>query len=240
MIIKNIFKIHLLYYIVGFIFFITGLFKEFIIFSSIIIVHEMGHIIAAIICKWHIEKVILLPFGGLTIFKEPLNKPLKEELFITIMGPLFQIFFYFLIGDNNILFKQYNIAILLFNLLPICPLDGSKIINIVLNKCSSFKKSYNITIILSIITLIICSYYFNLLFLTVLLFLLIETIKLFIKRKYYYNRFLLERYLYDFKFKKEKIINDINKMAKEKKHLFYLAKKYYSEKEILTKMFDNR
>ena len=60
---KNIFKVHILFYIVALFCILIGFFKEFIIFSSIIIIHELGHIIGALIFKWKIEKVVLLPFG---------------------------------------------------------------------------------------------------------------------------------------------------------------------------------
>lgn len=61
--------------------------------------------------KWRIEKIIILPFGGLTIFNEFVNKRIKEEFVILILGPLFQITFYYLLLylkiENN-LFKNYN------------------------------------------------------------------------------------------------------------------------------------
>ena len=50
-------------------------------------------------------------------------------------------------------FYEYNLYILLFNLLPIFPLDGSKIFNLFLNQLFSFKKSHIYSIILSIIML---------------------------------------------------------------------------------------
>ena len=53
----------LIVFIIGFICFLTGNFKNFIIFSSIIIVHELGHIIGALIFKWKIDKIILLPLA---------------------------------------------------------------------------------------------------------------------------------------------------------------------------------
>ena len=75
---------------------ITGHFKGFIWFSLIIIIHEFGHILMGIIYGWKIEKVIILPFGALTIFHENLNRKIKEEFWIVVMGPLFQIVFTFL------------------------------------------------------------------------------------------------------------------------------------------------
>lgn len=236
---KNIFKIHPLFYLTAFICVITANFKNFIIFSSIIIVHELGHIIGAIIFKWKIDKVILLPFGGITIFQENIDKSLKEEFIIAILGPLLQLVFYFLYSDNPT-FNQYNLIILLFNLLPIYPLDGSKIVNILFNEFISFKRSHILTIITSFITLlvVILSIKYNLLLYLILLFIVLEIIKEINKHNYYFNRFLLERYLYNNEYSKNKIIDNIKKMKKQTKHIFKINNKYFTEREIIRNLFD--
>ena len=236
MITKNIFKIHVFFYIIAFICFITGNFKNFIIFSSIIIVHELGHIIGALIFKWKIEKIILLPFGGITIFNENIDKSLKEEFIIAILGPLFQLMFYLLYKDN-LIFNYYNLAILLFNLLPIYPLDGSKIFNVLFNLFLPYKLSHILSIILSFIFItLIISYKIDISL--ILIFIIIELFKEILKHKYYFNKFLLERYLYDYNYKKHKTINDIKKMKKQTKHIFKINNKFYTEKEIIKNMFD--
>lgn len=236
---KNIFKIHPLFYLTAFICVITANFKNFIIFSSIIIVHELGHIIGAIIFKWKIDRVILLPFGGITIFQENIDKSLKEEFIIAILGPLLQLVFYFLYSDNPT-FNQYNLTILLFNLLPIYPLDGSKIVNILFNEFISFKRSHILTIITSFITLlvVILSIKYNLLLYLILLFIVLEIIKEINKHNYYFNRFLLERYLYNNEYSKNKIIDNIKKMKKQTKHIFKINNKYFTEREIIRNLFD--
>ena len=236
---KNIFKIHPLFYLTAFICVITANFKNFIIFSSIIIVHELGHIIGAIIFKWKIDRVILLPFGGITIFQENIDKSLKEEFIIAILGPLLQLVFYFLYSDNPT-FNQYNLTILLFNLLPIYPLDGSKIVNILFNEFISFKRSHILTIITSFITLlvVILSIKYNLLLYLILLFIVLEIIKEINKHNYYFNRFLLERYLYNYEYSKNKIIDNIKKMKKQTKHIFKINNKYFTEREIIRNLFD--
>ena len=236
MITKNTFKIHIFFYIIGFICFLTGNFKNFIIFCLIIIVHELGHIIGALIFKWKIDKIILLPFGGITIFKENIDKSLKEEFVIAILGPLFQIVFYLLYKDN-LVFNYYNIAILLFNLLPIYPLDGSKIFNVLFNLFFSYKLSHILSIILSFIFIILIILYKIDLSL-ILIFIIVELFKEIIKHKYYFNKFLLERYLYDFNYKKHKVIKNINSMKKQTKHIFNINNKFYTEKEIIRKVFD--
>ena len=113
---KNIFKIHPLYYLVAILTIITGNFKDFTLITLIIIIHELGHISAAIYYKWKIEKIVILPFGGITIFNEYLNRPIKEELLISIMGPIYQIIFYYLIclfNLNTTLFSFYHYTLLL-------------------------------------------------------------------------------------------------------------------------------
>ena len=236
---KNIFNIHPLFYLVAFICVITANFKNFIIFSSIIIVHEMGHIVGAFIFSWKIDKVILLPFGGITIFQENIDKSLKEEFIIAILGPLFQITFYLLYRDNQI-FNYYNLIILLFNLLLIYLLDGSKIVNILFNEFISFKKSHILTIIISFFTLsiIILSIRHNILLYLILLFIFLKIIKEITKHNYYFNRFLLERYLFNNDYKKKKMINNIKKMKKQTKHIFKVNNKYYTEREIIRNLFD--
>ena len=236
MITKNIFKIHFLFYIIGLICFLTGNFKNFIIFSSIIIVHELGHIIGALIFKWKIEKIILLPFGGITIFNENIDKSLKEEFIIAILGPLFQFIFYLLYKDNEI-FNYYNIAILLFNLLPIYPLDGSKIFNVLFNLFLLYKLSHMLSIILFFIFIVLIILYKIDIFL-ILIFIIIELFKEIIKHKYYFNKFLLERYLNNNNYKKHKVIKKITNMKKQTKHIFKINNKFYTEKEIIKNLFD--
>ena len=199
----------------------------------------MGHIVGAFIFSWKIDKVILLPFGGITIFQENIDKSLKEEFIIAILGPLFQITFYLLYRDNQI-FNYYNLIILLFNLLPIYPLDGSKIVNILFNEFISFKKSHILTIIISFFTLsiIILSIRHNILLYLILLFIFLKIIKEITKHNYYFNRFLLERYLFNNDYKKKKMINNIKKMKKQTKHIFKVNNKYYTEREIIRNLFD--
>ena len=109
---KKIFKIHPIYYLTAIITIITGNFKDFTLVTLIIIIHELGHISAAIYYKWNIEKIIILPFGGITIFNEYLNRPIKEELIIALAGS--SISNYFLLFSQ--FFKFKNIIIFFLSL----------------------------------------------------------------------------------------------------------------------------
>lgn len=245
---KNILNkiyIHPIFLLTLFIFISIGYFRFITYFMLLIIVHELGHIIISLIFKWNIDKIIILPFGGLTKYNEIINRPLIEEFLIAISGIIFQIVFY-LILKNCIDYKYLNFIncfIIFFNLLPIYPLDGSKILNIFLNVITSYKNSLSITIIISYIFIIIFSLLFfntNKIIGIILIFLLIQVNKLYRERKELFNKFLLERYLNDFKFKKKKTINNVDKMKKDYRHLFYIDGTYLTENYFLKKMFDIR
>ena len=190
----------------------------------------------SLLFKWNIDKIVILPFGCITLFNEHINRPIKEEFIITIMGPIFQLL---LFKINNSLFQTYNLNLLLFNLIPILPLDGSKILNLVLNKFLSFKYSHIISIIISfIIITFLFVYKFNLILYIVIIFLLYKTYTEFKNHKYIFNKFLFERYIYNFKFKKSKIIKNRVNMKRDYKHIFKIKKKYMTEREFLLKLFD--
>ena len=53
----------------------------------------------------------MLPFGGVTIFNEDLNRPIYEEFIILIMGPVFQIVFSFFIIEIVALGNKENSCI---------------------------------------------------------------------------------------------------------------------------------
>lgn len=234
---------HPLFLLTTLIFVMIGKFRFMSYFMLIIIIHEMGHIITSMCFKWNIDKIIILPFGGLTKYNEIINRPLIEELMVSISGVIIQMIFYIIIRDR-IDYKYFNLInyfILVFNLIPIYPLDGAKILNVVFNKITTFKNSILLTVIVSYIFLIFVLIKFvniNKLILLVLSFLLIEVNKLYKDRKLIFNKFLLERHLGEFKFKKRKTINSVDKMKRDYRHLFYVNNKYLTENYFLSKMFD--
>ena len=222
---------------------LTGTFKNLIFFTIIILVHELGHFTIGILLKWKVDKIIIYPYGGCTKFSESLNKSLLSEFLILIAGPIFQILFYFLISkylsySDYILFKKYNGIILFFNLLPIYPLDGGKLFNIFLSIFIPFLTSFCLSIYFSLFVFL-CALliYKTPTYYLILFFLLVKVYDEFKNRNIYYNKFLLERYLYDFKFKDTKIINNVNMFFKGKKHIIRKDNGYSYEKEYLASYF---
>ena len=228
------------------------MFKQIISFTSIIFIHELGHYLAAKYYKWNIDKIYFYPYGGYTKFNDNLNRPIYQELIIMIMGPLFQIIYYFIIinflsSKTVEIFSTYHYSILFFNLLPIYPLDGGKLLNLIFNLCLPFSKSFHLIISISFgmiflggALLLLNRANISLSFLMVILILVCKLTEENKKRNFYFNKFLLERYLTHYSFSKVKVIKKINDMYRDCKHVFFMNKKNYSEKEILKKYFSSR
>lgn len=206
---KNI-KINYLTIYLLLIYFLCGYIKLGIIIFSIVLIHELGHIIMIKIFRYKILSVTIYPFGGITKVDKDINTSPNKEILIAISGIFFQLLLFIILNLlplslNTIkLTFKYNLTILLFNLMPIIPLDGSIILKSILNKFISFKLSYFIEVFISIIFIIIyisINMYYSLNN-YLLVFLFIYKIKEAINNyDYIYNRFLLERYLKKYKFK---------------------------------------
>jgi len=171
---------------------------------------------------------------------------------VAISGVMFQTIYFliiFFLWKNNLirnytynLFYLYHISILNFNLLPIYPLDGSKIINLFLSKYFNFKLSNKLTILISIVALIIIiiiNYYnLNYSYIMILSILIQNIYKYYKNLEFIYMKFLLERYLYKINYNKLKIIKNKDKMYKNYYHFFKINNKIISEEKMLKKMFD--
>lgn len=241
---KNIFKIHFFFYITMIVALFTGNIIDFLNFTSIILVHEIGHLFGGFLFKWNVLRVVILPFGGLTVFNQMINTSLFEQFIVTILGPLFQIVFFVVLKQfynlsSDIIFLNY--ILLLFNLLPIYPLDGSKLLYIFLCILFPFKLSHLLIIFVSFITCFFGFFIldsFDLLIVLILVFLLISVFKEFMNHNYIFNKFLLERFNYNLKFSKIKTINKLDNMYFCFKHVFFINGKYITEKNMLMKRFD--
>ena len=167
------------------------------------------------------------------------------------MGPLSQFIFYLILINidyfnhySNII-KVYNYTILGFNLLPIYPLDGGKFLNIIISLKKSFKKSLLITLIISYITIVLFSIYFlfkdfSLNIIIIISFLIYKVNLEWNNKKYLMDKFLLERYLYKYKFKKRKYVNNTDEFMRNRSHLIKIGDSYHTENEVLYNKFNNK
>ncbi len=211
-------KINILTYIITLVALLTGLIKYLLIAFGIILIHELGHIIIAKFFKRKITEIEVLPFGGLVKIESNLSEDIFEDLLIAVGGIFFQLLLgviiyilnsYSYISDlDYTLMRNYNITIIAFNLIPINPLDGYKIVKLFEELIMPYKKTFLVSMIVSIITffiIILNNFTYvqeNILVFTFLLFMVIKEYK---DRDFIMMRFYLERMnrVFDFKLKKK-------------------------------------
>lgn len=232
--------------------FLTGTFMQMTIIFIIIFWHEMGHYLAARYFKWRITEIMFWVFGGVMKTDENGNQSIKEDVIVTIFGPiqhgiiyvvLSALAYYNLLPSGVIgLAMYYNTLILGFNLLPIYPLDGGKLTFYLLSMLYPYRKAYNIIIgfsiisCLSIILLQIFILPFTLSAILLMMFILLEN-RLEWKNRYYtFMRFLINRKVN----KRKQVIKKLN-VDKDMKlidvfSLFYREKYHemYFEKSLKT------
>ena len=248
------FKINLATYFLILTFLFTGLIKNIILIYLIVIIHEFGHILIIKILKYKIIKVEIYPMGGVTLIDKKVNTKISHELLIGSFGVIMQLFlglfFYFIYKYNLItsntyfLFNKYNQTIILFNLIPIIPLDGYHLLNSSLELFLPFKYAFKLSFIISIISLVIFIFYngiFSLNNYLIFSFLIFKIYQEYKDFKFRHLKFLLERFINNLPFNKIKYNKNINLnlLKKDTYHYFKENGLIYSEKKILSKKFDN-
>lgn len=230
---------------------LAGYIKYSFLICFIILFHELGHFLFFKLFHINIIKIIIYPFGGITYVNKKIHERIYKEFLCSSGGLLFQIIlfiiFFFIYRHNYLslstyqIFIKYNTSIFFFNLLPLIPLDGSKLLNCLLLKFFSFKISYLLTGIISFISLI---FFLTLSFLfkinnLILYFFLLWHLYLFQKNyKYIINKFYLERIMYNHYY--NKIISnwhDPTKLRLDKFYFFKKGDKNINEKKYLSGLY---
>ncbi|MFC4809009.1 site-2 protease family protein [Paenibacillus sp. GCM10023250] len=127
---------------------VTGYFAELLTLFAIVLVHELGHVFAAKGFGWTVREVKLLPFGGVAEVEDGSGLPAREEALVAIAGPLQNAWMAgaaWLLGYTGLWDPAWaayvceaNLMIGLFNLLPILPLDGGKLMQAALSRTLTF------------------------------------------------------------------------------------------------------
>lgn len=140
------FRIDLKIFILILLFFITNQIKIYAMIMLFAIIHELGHLIAGILLGMKPEKIEIKVFGvsiSFDVKKEDYNIKIKKgnllevkKIFVALAGPLTNVFIMIIFISNifdmnyynKILIIFSNMTLILFNILPIYPLDGGRIL----------------------------------------------------------------------------------------------------------------
>lgn len=148
-------------------FFILGFEKLYLLFLIFAIIHELSHMVIGILLGFEPAKIQIMPFGAYINFKIDIKsyntKILKgticslKKLFVSLAGPLANIVIaiIFYMKSGYIVITYINILLATFNLLPIYPLDGGRILKQTLIILLGRRKALKYTNLLSNIFLFI-------------------------------------------------------------------------------------
>ena len=166
-------KVDLKIFIAILIFLLTEQLNIYIVFMLFAIIHELGHVLTGIILGFKPKNIEVLPIGISACFYmqcDDYNKKINyanrfvlKKVIISCAGPItnfiIAIIFYFFdfsifnISREFIIYTNFIIGI--FNLIPIYPLDGGRIIKNILHIKIGLKESYKYTKIIANLSIII-------------------------------------------------------------------------------------
>lgn len=136
-----VFKINLFFIVllVFFWWFASG--THFLAAFSLVVMHELVHAIVAALKGFEISQIEILPFGGAAEYSGLLEMYPSVEMLVALAGPLSNMIllplFYFLELD---IFLKYSLVLALFNLVPLLPLDGGRVLRSILVRKRGFKR----------------------------------------------------------------------------------------------------
>lgn len=171
------FRIDLKIFLFIILFYVTKQIEIYAMIMFFAILHELGHLLAGLLLGMKPEKMEIMPYGVSIAFKltpEDYNQKIKhgnqlelKKILVALAGPVTNFLIIVVTLQMNVsLFTSLmilysNALLILFNLLPIYPLDGGRIVkgflHIFLGKRKAEKYSNRISFIILIFVTFIAS-----------------------------------------------------------------------------------
>lgn len=200
----------------------------------IVCIHEYGHYYFAKKFNFEIEKVEIFPFGAFLSVNDYGMHHIFEELIMLMAGLAMHLPIYFIIEIfiKNQYLLEVNRLVFVFNLLPIYPLDGSKIILLLLSLCKDYYQAIKLQIKISLLSLSILIVLYNKIgYLFVYFYLLYANYEYIREFRYMIIRLYLKRMQHN-QYKYCKINHDFN-FYRPYCNIYIIDGKTYNERQML-------
>lgn len=168
------FKVDLKIFLFLILFYITGQLGEYAVILILAFVHELGHLLAGIILGMKPAKLELKPYGISISFKinpNDYNKKIAKgnllelkKAIVACSGPVTNLIIIIITLNlrlnifTSLLIIYSNILLIIFNLIPMYPLDGGRIVKSLIYLFLGKKKAEKYTNNISFIFLIIVTF----------------------------------------------------------------------------------
>ena len=243
----------------------TGLFLEASCVALLLFVHEMGHAAAAKALRWRISKIEMLPFGGKLETDEHAGRPLVEEWLVVTAGPFMHVPMFavsvllfkagWIGSDFYQLIVQLNAFLLLFNLLPVLPLDGGKMVQLLLCTVQPYYKAYRQSIFFSFmfLTLAMAAAVFTLSFYAQLVltasYIAVQLLLMWKEKEVMFIRFLTSRHYHPVSLrllhlnvqKTDRLLHAVRVFKRNRKHILHVkGNGELTEEQLLQSFFEGK
>lgn len=132
-----------------------GYLKWYLSTLLIVCLHELCHLLMAYYFNFKIDKIEILPFGAYLSLKDFYFHPILHEICVVLAGPCSHLFIYAFIqtmssGVYHDYLLEMNLWVFFFNLIPIYPMDGSRVVGLLLQRFMDLKNALYLNLKLSV------------------------------------------------------------------------------------------